>query len=216
MSAFFVYHAFAQIPPGYYNPSDIAVINSLIENNGLKFTKAEPSDGSYIPDDWIGIGWSWNTDMTNFRIQNLYLQGPLRMNNQEVAEGALTGDIDLTGLTRLQWLDITSHSLNSLNVSGLTELNTIKCLDNNLVSLDISGLYLLQTLDCSNNKLNTLNVAGLNNLQTLNCSSNYLVSIDVSGLSELFSLNVMSNGITSLDLSNLKKLASLECSNFLT
>ena len=117
---FFVFHVSAQIPPGYYNPGDIAVINSMIENNSLEFTKADPADGSYIPDDWTGIGWSWQTDITNYRIQSLYIPGPLRINNQELVERALTGDLDLTGLTRLQWLDCNNNRLNSLNVSELS------------------------------------------------------------------------------------------------
>ena len=38
-----------------YNPGDIAVINAIIDNNGLNWTKANPADGSYVPADWTGV-----------------------------------------------------------------------------------------------------------------------------------------------------------------
>ena len=34
-----------------YDPGDIAVINNIIENNGLDWAKA-PEDGSYVPRGW--------------------------------------------------------------------------------------------------------------------------------------------------------------------
>ena len=55
-----------------YNPGDIAVINAIIDNNGLKWEKV-PEDGSYIPDDW-GIkdmyctGVKWSIDEMNKRM----------------------------------------------------------------------------------------------------------------------------------------------------
>ena len=39
--------------PGDYNPGDIAVINALIDSNGLNWAKASPADGSYFPSEKI-------------------------------------------------------------------------------------------------------------------------------------------------------------------
>ena len=56
-------------PPGSFNPGDIAVVNAMIDNNGLKWTKAIPADGSFIPNDWREITWTWLEDNTNLRIK---------------------------------------------------------------------------------------------------------------------------------------------------
>jgi len=44
-----------------YNPGDIAVINAIIDNNGLAWLleKADPADGSYVPKGWAG---DWNSE----------------------------------------------------------------------------------------------------------------------------------------------------------
>jgi len=43
-----------------YHTGDIAVINSIIANNGLSWTPA-PADGSSVPEDWYVANWSSDT-----------------------------------------------------------------------------------------------------------------------------------------------------------
>ena len=188
----------AQVSAGYYNLDDITVINAMIENNGLKWTKADPADGSYIPDDWYFIGWTKGE--TDLRINNLDMPGPLPTNTDVEREGALNGDLDLSKLTCLERLDCTTNRLTSLNVSGLTALKTLKCYANRLTSMEVSGLVNLRELDCSSNELTTLEVSELTELKTLNCSNNNLVSLDASELVNLNTLDCHSNKLTSLPL----------------
>jgi len=59
----------ASAASGYYNTGDIAVINTMVDNNGLKWTKA-PADGSSIPEGWYV---TWSSSVTNKRIIELDL-----------------------------------------------------------------------------------------------------------------------------------------------
>ena len=91
--------------PGFYFSGDIAAINAIIEDTGLKWEKADPADGSYIPDDWKGEATIWSDESADRRINALSLPG----------EG-LTGELDLSGLTALEYLDCRENKLTSLNL----------------------------------------------------------------------------------------------------
>jgi len=110
-----------------YNPGDIAVINAIINNNGLQWTKANPADGSYVPADWTGVTWS--DDAENKRIITL-----------NVVSRLLSGALDVSGLTNLQYLNCGVNKLTSLDVSGLTNLQQLYCYGNNLTVLNLTGL----------------------------------------------------------------------------
>jgi len=183
--------------PKYY-PGDIAVINAMIDNNGLPWTKAVPADGSYVPGDWNGIGWDYQTKP--LRIQKLYLTGL-----------SLTGSLDVSGLTNLYEIHCYYNSLTALNASGLANLQMLFCQNNNLTTLDVSSLTNLQRINCSNNSLTDLNVSGLTKLYELNCSNNSLITLDVSGLTNLMSFDCYNNSLTALDVSGLTNLMGLNC-----
>ena len=85
-----------------YNPGDIAVINAIIDNNGLNWTKA-PEDGSAIPVGWTGIIWS--DDPIDKRITRLDLYA-----------NGLSGEVDVSGLTEMEWLDCGCNELTMLDV----------------------------------------------------------------------------------------------------
>ena len=211
-----------------YHPGDIAVMNAMIDNNGLQWTKA-PTDGSSVPGDWtywniqgVGeFGVIWSNEATNKRITQLYLS------NQ-----SLTGELNVTGLTELTFLwcftnYLTSldasglrylwrlgcgeNNLSSLNVSGATGLWELRCWYNNLTSLDVSGLTNLEFLYCSYNSLTSLNVSSLTNLRIFYCDRNNLTSLDVSGLKNLQTIGCTENNLTSLDVSGLTNLIWLMC-----
>ena len=193
-----------------YNPGDIAVINAIIDNNGLNWTKADPADGSYVPSDWplnwgyptSGSGINWSGDATNKRIVELYI------NIQ-----SLTGTLNVSGLANLQILSCSNDALTGLNVSGLTKLQDLICHNNALTELNVSGLTKLQTLGCSNNALTELNVSGLTNLQNLGCGGNALAELNVSDLTNLTGLSCTNNALTKLNVSGLVNLQTLECFN---
>ena len=95
-------------------------INSIINTNGLKWTPANPADGSVVPEGWTGVTWS--ADATNKRITklNVYSKG-------------LTGALDVSDLTALVRLICESNQLTSLDVSNLTAFERLDCKINKLL-----------------------------------------------------------------------------------
>jgi|GEM_PF-5974578 len=89
-----------------YDPVDVAVINNIILNNNLIGYSID------APDNWDFVIWSAE---------------PLKKAEQLNLIGrGLTGDMDLTGLTDLWYLECSFNSLTSLNLSGLTSLKEVK------------------------------------------------------------------------------------------
>ena len=113
----------ALMSAGDYNAGDIAVVNAIIEQNGLNWTKADPADGASVPGDWTGV--TWTDDAAGKRISELDLSGQ----NQ-------AGALDVSGLTGLRYLYCNSNQLTSLDVSGLSALSTLFCRNNQLTSLN--------------------------------------------------------------------------------
>ncbi len=196
--------------PGTYYKNDVAVINAIIENNGLPLTPAFES-GSTIPADWSTTGTvSWSEDATNKRITRLSF---LNLSHRGYS---ISGELDVSGLTALQFLHCAYGQLTSLDVSGLTALQSLYCDYNNLTSLDVSGLTALTSLECSFNNLSSLNVSGTA-LRTLRCRNNNLTSLNVDGLTALDTLVCNYNRLTSLNVSGLTSLENLHCDhNYMT
>jgi Leucine-rich repeat (LRR) protein len=192
---------------GRYNLGDIAVINDIIENNGLKWTKAELADGSFVPMDWEGVKWS--DDDTNMHIVNLNIQSHFSLDDQE--EGTLSGMLNVSALSYLQYLDCSINKLTSINISGLTRLHSLRCNDNQLTFINLSGCINLQTLNCSDNNLSSLEVSELTSLRELHCGWNSLTFLDVSGLTNLYTLICSENSLSMLNVSGCTRLQSISC-----
>jgi Leucine-rich repeat (LRR) protein len=185
-----------------FTVTDVAVINAVIQNNGLKWAPA-PADGSSVPAGWnTVVVWDKTTGL-NRRITGLTLDN----------EG-LTGDMTLSGLTQLRQLTcIGNEGLASLNVSGITLLWSLDCTGNGLTSLDVSNCAALRELDCSSNQLTSLAVSTCTALEALYCEKNYLTSLNVSNKTSLKFLECWSNSIGSLNVSGCTALEGLKCFN---
>ena len=131
---------------GDFNTGDIAVINAIIDNNGLGWTKDNVADGDTIPVDWTGVIWS--ADNTNKRITSL-----------NIGNKNLTGTLDVSGLSALTDLACNDNQLTALNISANASLKILHCYENNLTSLDISANAALVTLQCSGNQITTINIS---------------------------------------------------------
>ena len=144
-----------------YNPGDIAVINAVIDNNHLNWTKADPADGSYVPGDWTDVTWSG--DETNKQIVQLFLYSQ-----------SLTGTLRVTDLASLIYLNCSDNSLTELDVSGCINLNFLGCSENSLTELDVSDLANLQQLYCSDNDLTKLVLNVSAPYEVINVTFNYM------------------------------------------
>jgi len=211
----------ASAAAGDYNVDDIMVINEIIANNGLNLTPDTNLDGAGYPGDWIGrVYWSAtpNARIIELSINGRNLTGALDVSSLTALEylgcynNKLTS-LNVSGLANLEFLHCSRNLLTSLNVSGLTNLVELSCDDNFLTSLNVSSLTNLAILVCDSNKLTSLNVNGLANLEILNCSENLLTSLDVSGLTSLMYFDCYDNFLTALNLSSNTALKSLFCYN---
>jgi len=195
------------VTPGTYNPGDVAVINAIIANNGLTWTKA-PADGSSIPSDWIILsaddwyrGVVWSDDTTDKRILDFRVTGL-----------GLTGTLDVRGLTSLAVLACGKNRLTSLDVRGLTALTVLACGENRLTSLDVRDNPALTKLSCFNNRLTALDVSQNAALVDLDCGINDLPALDVSKNTNLLTLDCGHNELPVLDVSQNTALMMLHCS----
>ena len=187
---------------GDYHAGDIAVINAIIDNNGLNWERWD--SGTIPPASWGSSRYTYWTRPPPYTFYRLY--------QLDVSDSNLTGAMDVSGLSKLRWLRCFGNQLTSLDTSGLSELDSLRCSGNRLTSLDISDLSELGILDFSDNQLSSLDISNLSKLEILHCSGNQLTGLDLSGQSELWSLRCSGNRLTSLDLSNLSKLEILDCS----
>ena len=205
--------------PGTFNAGDIAVINAIIDNNGLNWTKADPADGSYVPEDWGIVNEShnlirveWSSATTNRRIIGLC-----------VFREWLTGKLDVGGLTALTTLSCGEHGIWSgtgeymeytpwprleLDVKKNTALTTLYC--TNMQTLDLSNNIALKNIGCGGAE--TLDVSNNTALTYLSCRDGYLTELDVSKNTALKYLQCQNNQLTTLDVSNNAMLLLLDCS----
>jgi len=165
-----------------YNTGDIAVINAIINNNGLGWTVQIPADGSAVDASWTGVTWS--ADATNKRITALALSNV-----------GLNGTLDVSGLAALERLNCNLNSLTgTLDVSGLTALWDLDCANNSLTGLNISGLTNLSRLQFYNNSLTgTLDVSGFANMTLLECSDNFLTGVTLNATASYTWIEVRGN-----------------------
>jgi hypothetical protein len=186
----------------------MAVINEIINNNGLKWTAASPAqlaDGRSVPSNWTGV--TWKDDGTHMRITAL-----------QISNKDLHGSLDVTRLTALELLYCHNNSeLTSLNASGLNALTDLGCSYSALTSLNVSGCTALEEIDCTHNRLTSLNVSGLTALEILDCYINEIADLNVSGCTAMAELDCSHNKLTSLNVTGLAGLTFLDCSfNFLS
>ena len=204
-----------------YDSGDIAVIEGMIDNNGLMWPTA-PADanGSWFSSDWPHVVWDGLypvSRITALYVYNEGLTGTLDVSGLTMLrllycyDNSLTS-LDVSGLTVLVDLDCSYNSLTSLDVSSNTMLEYMNCGDNSLTSLDVSSNTMLEYLYCYGNSLTSLDVSGLTVLRFLYCYGNYLAgTLDVSSNTILEYLHCYDNSLTSLDVSGLTVLEDLDC-----
>lgn len=183
-----------------YWDSDVELINSLIENNGLNWEEDAPEKW----DEMSGGGVRWST---------VDVSGLSRISWLVISNEEMTGSIDLSGLERLTYLDCRGNELSGLNVQGCERLEELYCSDNKLSELNLEGLKSLQYLSAERNELEKLDLSGDSGLKSIECSSNNLTELKLSNIPDLKFLNCSENNLTELDASMLESLYQLNCSD---
>jgi len=126
---------------GEFNAGDVAVINAIIDNNGLSWEPADPADGSNVPPDWDGaVTWSGAPGDSDRRVTGLELSGM-----------ELTGAMDISALASLISLSCDDNALTALNISDLASLTSLSCSGNKLTELTLSPDATYANIDVSYN-----------------------------------------------------------------
>jgi len=183
--------------PGTYNTGDIAVINAMIDNNGLSYPKA-PEDGSSVPDKWNKVKWSDVSENKRIIKFDVYSKG-------------LTGSLDLSGLDELKDLGFQNNKITALDVGENTRLEALYFYDNQIKELDVSKNTELISLQCGRNQLTKLDVSKNTKLKNLWCSKNQITALDISKNTKLEWLDFEKNELTELNVSKNTKLELLHC-----
>ena len=107
-------------------------------------------------------------------------------------------------------LNLSGNRLNDIDVSGLAKLDKLDLSKNNLSVLNVSANEELGELYINGNRnINKLNLTNNAKMRKLNVSCTGLTKLDVSHMSDLTSLSLDSLNITKLDVSDLMYLSSL-------
>ena len=186
-----------------YNVGDIAVIESMIDNNGLLYPEAPVGVDVITMETWMAANWSdvnWDVFYPEARIVGINFSGK-----------SLSGSLDLTALDKLAILNIANNDLTSLDVSGCAALEELQCDGNYLTSLDVSGCVELVKINCENNDLTTLDASDCVALEELICSYNSLTTLDASDCIALEKLTCYDNSLTSLYVTGCVALESILC-----
>ncbi len=101
----------------------------------------------------------------------------------------IAGNLDLSGFTALQKVDVSRNSLTGLSVAGDAALVELNASRNVLKTLDVSGTSALQTLTVYKNRLTDIDVSQSPVITNLNVSNNYFDDLYVDNYVSLNTLN---------------------------
>ncbi|MCL2074805.1 MAG: hypothetical protein FWH18_12875, partial [Marinilabiliaceae bacterium] len=173
-----------------YDPTNVAVINALITNNGLNATPDAPEIWNFA---------TWNDET------------PRQITQLSLGIKNLTGAVSFAGLNALTELYCYDNNLSELDVSNNIALTILECGVNNLSELDVTNNTALTILFCYANTLSELDVTNNTALERLFCYANTLSELDVTNNIALIQLTCDTNNLSELDITNNTALTSLDC-----
>ena len=209
--------AFALRTYWLYDRNDVEVINQLIEENNLNFSKNTPEDWAHFV--------MWNDSFPK-RIIELWQP-------DYIHEKRFYDTVDFSKLTELRELHWTVRKTNvvilpeklvelhceeseieEIDISLSRNLRIINCMGNNLKNLDMSGMTELEVLYCGENQLESLNLLNCQNLMWLYCEDNQLLKLTLPETAPYLSMiDCQNNQLKKLDVTGLTLLRDLHCSN---
>ena len=126
-----------------YKAADIAVINKIIDDNGLQKEKNNP-------EQWEADGFvTWSDSNWDNKLECFSLV---------LSDRNLKGNLDLRGMTGLAQVECNNNpQLTGINVEGLNKLSYLACDNNGLTELRLNNAS-LTALSCRGNQLERLNL----------------------------------------------------------
>lgn len=181
-----------------YNAGDVAAINKMIAENSLPLTPNSPA--------------SWeNTTTPNYVIWS-EIDGENRITTLRVV--VATGVLDVSGLTKLKFLETSSTDITGFYFGQLPNLNTLECPYTKISELDLSPVPNLVSLDISDTAMDIHKVKSLPaGLNALSIGNTNLTHLDLPPMPQLKRLECGGNPISELDLTFAPNLDTLACGN---
>lgn len=211
---------------------DISKLTKLDTLN-ISYNKIKSLDFSGCKESLRSLIWANSkltvADFAATNIKTLTNLGTLNISINKFSDGTL----DLSGMSSVEYIDLTYCSLSSINLNGCSNLKKLVVGSNSLTSLDLSGCPILEGLYCQNNSgistlpidhltatlkvlnFNTCNVSYVDfskftKLEYVECQSNpWQGSLDFSKCTELTGLRCEEMGISNLNVSTCTKLQEL-------
>lgn len=194
--------------PEGYNENDYCKLAAFLEQtdyDGIK--NGEKLSSTYDPNDpetwgtyWAVDDYGYTVEFPRFVWQNV--QGELRLARILLNDCYVSGSLDLSDCTALEWFHCIGNGFTTLNVSGCTALVDFECAFSGMSELDVSGCTALEYLNCSGAYLEALDISDCTALRLLDCSANRLTELDVSSNPSIGTLRCQYNYIGELDFSN--------------
>ena len=189
----------------------------------------------YNPHDYqklVALGFTWSGTRStkwmgskqtrgSLEAEWVLIEGELRLQRFKGHGDDIVGEIDLSGCTALEQVDLTWTELTALDLSGCTSLREVSFAETGVhlarfmkptkPSVNVRGCTALESLYCYSNKMVELDVSSNPALKKLSCGDNNLTTLDVSSNPALERLYCNRNNLTTLDVSSNPALEYLNC-----
>lgn len=173
---------------------------------------------------------NWCTDLPLGQWYGVTTDHNGRVTALELGKG-LSGDVILSGMTKLQSLYIGNNDCTGLELANCPALTNLSTFGNHFTSLDLSGCPSISSVSLSgyaeygtwtgsgwalsgyeNLPLKELNLKGCDNLHTLSLEFTSMPELEVADLEGLYALYCTNNEfMTSLSVTRLPSLGELQC-----
>ena len=144
-----------------------------------------------------------------FTLSDIKLPHSSEINYLDLSSNKIS-TLDLSDQELLKFVFVSDNKIKNINLTDCEDLRYLACNNNKIQELDVSDCYELTHLECDNNLLTHLSLENNEELMLLSCDGNNLNNLDVSQCKELQSLSCRYNNITSLDIKGLE-LETIKC-----
>ena len=112
-------------------------------------------------------------------------------------------NVNVSGCSNLQSLDIQNNALTDLNLTGNTALRYLNASNNQLATIDLSTLVNLYIIEISNNQLTFLDFSAVQNLSEIKANNNPLTAINYGTSTYIYKIGFKDTNFTTFDTTNL-------------
>ena len=156
-------------------------------------------------------------DLSSNALTHLDLSKTSNLESLSVSSNKSLTSINLTGCTSLVNFSAKTTKLNEIDLTGLTALQTLDLHAGNLTKITFGENSELYDVDLSGNKLSSISFTGCPAVEYLSLNNNEFTEMALKGLEHLSSINMRYNKLTNFSIENCPSLSTVVVSdNLLT